>query len=218
MPGLDAVPPASTPIMLTRRIVEERDGTGPSRWSRRRRRRPACRAAGPRPRCICARVSSPITHLEIAHHRRIGVRAGDRADQVDTCRRHCATQSRSASFIASFSVAVPEVHRPHLGAQQLHAEDVGLLPLDVGRAHVDDAGQVEERADGGGGDAVLAGAGLGDDAALAHAARQQDLAERVVDLVRAGVVEVLALQIDLRAAEMARSGARRNRAGCGRPT
>ena len=96
------------------------------------------------------------------------------------------------------------MHRPHLGAQQLHAEDVGLLPLDVGRAHIDDAGHVEERADRGGGDAVLAGAGLGDDAALAHAARQQDLAHRVVDLVRAGVVEVLALQIDLGAAELPR--------------
>ena len=50
-------------------------------------------------------------------------------------------------------------------------------------------------------DAVLAGAGLGDDAPLAHAPRQQALAERVVDLVRAGVTEVLALQVDLRAAQ-----------------
>ena len=78
----------------------------------------------------------------------------------------------------------------------------GLLPLDVGRAHVDDAGQAEARRDGGRGDAVLAGAGLGDDARLAHALGQQDLAEAVVDLVRAGVVQLLALEIDLRAAEM----------------
>ena len=47
---------------------------------------------------------------------------------------------------------------------------------------------------GGGGDAVLAGAGLGDDALLAHAAGEQRLAEHVVDLVRAGVGEVLALE------------------------
>jgi hypothetical protein len=52
-----------------------------------------------------------------------------------------------------------------------------------------------------GGDAVLAGAGLGDDALLAHAPGQQDLAEHVVDLVRAGVVELVALEIDLGAAE-----------------
>ena len=76
------------------------------------------------------------------------------------------------------------------------------MPLDVGGAHEDDAGQIEFGAHGGGGDAVLAGAGLGDDAGLAHALGQQDLAERVVDLVRAGVVELFALQIDLGAAEL----------------
>ena len=94
------------------------------------------------------------------------------------------------------------MHRHDLGAEQLHAEHVRLLPLDVGRAHVDDAGQVEQRAGGRGGDAVLAGAGLGDDAALAHAARQQDLAEHVVDLVRAGMVQLVAFEIELGAAEM----------------
>ena len=90
--------------------------------------------------------------------------------------------------------------RIHLGAQKLHAKDVRLLPLDVGGAHVDDAGQAEARADGRGGDAVLARAGLGDDAGLAHAARQKDLAEAIVDLVRAGVIELVALEIDLCAA------------------
>ena len=75
---------------------------------------------------------------------------------------------------------------------------------DVLLAHVDDALQAEQRADRGRGDAVLAGAGLGDDAALAHALRQQPLAERVVDLVRAGVGQVFALEVDLRAAQLAR--------------
>ncbi len=139
--------------------------------------------------------------LEVAHHRRIGMRAGDRADDVKRivdigdpiAQRlvHRVLQGRGA-----------RMHRHHLGAQQLHAEDVGLLPLDVGRAHIDDARQIEERANGCGRDAVLAGAGLGDDAALAHAPRQQHLAQRIVDLVRAGVVELVALQIDLGAAEM----------------
>ena len=86
--------------------------------------------------------------------------------------------------------------------EQLHAEDVRLLPLDVGGAHIDDALQPEARAGGGGGDAVLPGAGLGDDPLLAHAARQQDLPHHVVDLVRAGVIELVALQVDLRAAQM----------------
>jgi siroheme synthase len=58
-----------------------------------------------------------------------------------------------------------------------------------------------KRADRRGRHAVLAGAGLGDHALLAHALREQRLADHVVDLVRAGVVQVFALQVDLRAAE-----------------
>src|SRR5882672_3387093 len=49
---------------------------------------------------------------------------------------------------------------------------------------------------------MLAGAGLGDDALFAHPPRHHDLAEHIVDLVRAGVVQLLALEIDFRAAEM----------------
>ena len=110
-----------------------------------------------------------------------------------------ATQSRIASLIASFSVRGRS--RPaHFGAEHAHAEDVQRLARHVVRAHVDDAFQAEQRADGGGGHAVLPRTGLGDDAALAHPAGEQRLAERVVDLVRAGVSEILALQKNRRAA------------------
>src|SRR5258706_1899759 len=51
---------------------------------------------------------------------------------------------------------------------------------------------------------MLTGAGFGDDARLAHALCEKDLADAIVDLVCAGVVELLALEIDFRAAEMAR--------------
>ncbi len=47
----------------------------------------------------------------------------------------------------------------------------------------------EAGAGGRGRDAVLAGAGFGDDALLAHATGEEDLTEHVVDLVRSGVVE-----------------------------
>ena len=77
----------------------------------------------------------------------------------------------------------------------MHPEHVRLLPLDVLGAHVDDARQPEQRARRGRRDAVLAGAGLGDDPRLAEAAREQRLAERVVDLVGPGVGDVLALQV-----------------------
>ena len=49
---------------------------------------------------------------------------------------------------------------------------------------------------------MLAGAGFGDHALLAHAEREQRLADRVVDFVCAGVVEVFALEPDLSAAAL----------------
>jgi hypothetical protein len=54
-----------------------------------------------------------------------------------------------------------------------------------------------------GGHPVLPGPGFGDQAALAHPNRQQPLAERVVDLVGAGVEEVFPLEVDADAAERA---------------
>src|SRR6185312_16602540 len=65
---------------------------------------------------------------------------------------------------------------------------------------------------GGGRDAVLAGAGLRDDPRLAHALGEQHLAERVVHLVRAGVVQVLALQVDLKPGRLGQAPGRVQRA------
>jgi hypothetical protein len=87
------------------------------------------------------------------------------------------------------------------GAEQFHAIDVGGLALDVLAAHVDHALHAVAGGDGGSGDAVLAGAGFGDDARLAHALGEHGLADAVVHLVGAGVIEVFALEVDLGAAE-----------------
>ena len=88
----------------------------------------------------------------------------------------------------------------HFGAENLHPQHVGLLPFDVDGAHVYDARQSEFGAKRGGGNAVHAGAGLGDDARLAHAQSQHDLAEHIVHFMRAGVIKFFALEVDLRAA------------------
>ena len=90
-------------------------------------------------------------------------------------------------------------HLADFGAEEAHTKDVEFLAADVLAPHENLARQPEQRGGGGGGDAMLAGAGLGDDAALAEPFGQQALAERVVDLVRAGVAEVLALEEDARA-------------------
>ena len=86
------------------------------------------------------------------------------------------------------------MRRPHLGPEQPHPEDVERLAFDVDVAHVDVALQAEQCRGGGGGDAVLTGTGLGDEPVLAHPLGQQGLPEHVVDLVRSGVVEVLAFE------------------------
>ena len=49
---------------------------------------------------------------------------------------------------------------------------------------------------------MLAGAGFGDDARLAHSYGEQALADGVVDFVRAGVEQIFALEVDARAAEL----------------
>jgi len=81
-------------------------------------------------------------------------------------------------------------------AEQFHALHIRALTARVLDAHVDDALEIEQRTDGRRGDTVLAGASLGDDPPLAHSLSEQRLPECVVDLVRAGVVEILALEID----------------------
>ncbi len=103
---------------------------------------------------------------------------------------------------ASFKSTRARERRNDFGAQKLHAEHIGLLPFDVDFAHIDDALQSKPGTSRGGGHAMLAGAGLGDDAGLAHPPRQEDLAHDVVDLVRAGVIEFVALEVDLGAAQM----------------
>ena len=125
-----------------------------------------------------------------------------------------ATQSRIAALTASFSVRAPASTGADLGAEQPHALDVGRLAAHVLGAHVDDALEAEQRAGGRRRDAVLAGAGLGDHPRLAHPLREQRLADRVVDLVGAGVGEVLALQVDARG-RPARRAARPGRAASG---
>ena len=208
-------PAASTPIDPHARGRRGTGGTGRSRWSRRRRRRPARRAGGPPAPSICARASRADHRLEVAHHRRIGMRAGDGADEVvgvvdvgdPVAQRlvHRVLERARAGARPGRTSAPSSFMRKTLGC----CRSTSTL------AHVDDASQAEARADGGGGDAVLAGAGLGDDARLAHAPGEQDLADAVVDLVRAGVVELVALEVDLARRRDARSAARRSRAGSG---
>ena len=150
--------------------------------------------------------------LEIAHHRRIGMRPGGRADAIE--RVLDIGDPITQRFVHRvFQRARAGLHRHDFRAEHVHAEDIGFLPLDIDGAHIDDAFEAEARTGRRRRNAMLTGAGFGDDARLAHAPREQDLAEHIVDLVRAGVVQLFALEIDFRRRRDVRSAARRNRAG-----
>ena len=137
--------------------------------------------------------------LEVAHHHRVGMRTGHGADDVEGALD--VGHPVAHRFVERvLERARTRLHRHDRGAKELHAVDVLRLALHVLGAHVDHALHAVARGDRGGGDAVHAGAGLGDYTRLPHATRKERLADGVVDLVRAGVVEILALDVDLRAA------------------
>ena len=124
--------------------------------------------------------------LEVAHE--LGVRRGPDAG-ADQVVGRLDVGDPVADRLARRLLQRPraELDGAYLGAEEVHSLDVGRLAAHVLGAHVDDAVEPEARADGGGGDAVLAGAGLGDDPLLAEPAREHGLAEGVVELVSAGV-------------------------------
>ena len=138
--------------------------------------------------------------VKIAHHGGIGMRAEHAAQQV--VRGAHVRDPVAHGFVDGVLQRLRTgADAAHLRAKQAHAVDVQFLPAHVLFTHVDDALHAKQRANGRGGHAVLAGAGLRDDAVLAHALREQPLAEAVVDLVRAGVQQVFALEIDFCAAQ-----------------
>ena len=190
---LDAV---DLDVAVVEEGVEQADGVGAAADGGDQR----IRQAALRRQHLLARLAADDA-LEVAHHGRIGMRPGHRADAVEGG-LDVGDPVAQGLVHGVLEGARARLHRHDLGAQHLHAEHVRLLPLDVDGAHIDDAIEPEAGAQRRRGDAVLAGAGLGDDALLAHAPGEQDLAEDVVHLVRAGVVQLVALQVDLGAAEM----------------
>ncbi len=133
--------------------------------------------------------------VEVADHLRERVGPGDRAQQVVGV-GHVGDPVAHGLVDGVLEGLGPGGHRDDLSTQQLHPGHVEGLPAGVLQAHVDHAVQAHQGGCRRGGHPVLAGPGLGDHPALAHPDREQGLAQDVVDLVRAGVVEVLALEHD----------------------
>lgn len=151
---------------------------------------------------LLARLA-PDDRLELAHHRRVRVGADDGADAEEDVLE--VTGVGVECRIDGLLERTPaELDRHDLRAEHLHAHDVRVLLGDVDRTHVDLALETHVRGCRRESDAVLAGTRLRDELLLAHALREQGLAEAVVDLVRPGVVEILTFEVDARAADVAR--------------
>ena len=132
--------------------------------------------------------------LQACYHVGIGVRTYRRADDVVCILGVCAPVAYGlVGGILEGHVARGD--GADIGSEHTHALDIDPLPLDVGASHVYHALHIHQRAHGGCGYAVLSGARLGDDAPLAHAAGDEDLAYCVVYLVCARMVQVLALEV-----------------------
>ena len=133
--------------------------------------------------------------LQPGHHIGVRVRADRRADDV-------VRVGRVAAPVADCLVRgvlqrhVARSDRAHFGAQHFHFLHIRVLTFYVGLAHVDDAPHVFQRADRSGSHTVLPCARFGDDTGFAHLLRDQNLSDRIVDLVRSGMVQVFAFEVD----------------------
>ena len=141
--------------------------------------------------------------LEIPHHRRVGMRPRHRADAIERI-AHIGHPVAQGVVHRVLQRAATRGDRNDLGSQQLHPEHVRCLAFDVMRAHVDHAVQPELGAHRRRRHAVLPRPGFRDDPRLSHPAREDDLPQHVVDLVRAGVVQLVALHVDLGTTQMRR--------------
>ena len=154
--------------------------------------------------------------LQLAHQIRIGMRSHGRAQNIIGA---VGVGNPVAQRLVDGGAQglIPGGHRYHGGTHELHAAHVGSLALDVDSTHVHEAGQSQTRRGGGARHTVLSGAGFRDDALGAKAFRKQRLPQRVVDLVSAGMREVLALQPYFGSPALAQRRCERQRRGTADP-
>ncbi len=98
----------------------------------------------------------------------------------------------------------PILDLDHRRPELLHPENVGALARNVFGTHVNHALEAEAGRHRGRRDSVLAGPRLGDHALLSHAPDEEALPHDVVQLVGAGVIQVLPLHQDSGAAQVRR--------------
>ncbi len=131
---------------------------------------------------LCPRLFADH-RLETPHEVRIGVGSSGCADHV-MGRLDVGDPVANGIVEGVFECARTVRDGDHFSAKEPHPHDVWTLSPHVLLAHVDDGLEAEARTDGCSRDAVLARAGLGDDALLAKALGDQGLAECIIDRCR----------------------------------
>src|SRR5690606_17599160 len=145
--------------------------------------------------------------LEVTHHHGIGMWAGYGTNDVEGS-LYIGDPVAHGFVQGIFERARAGIDRHNGGTQQLHAINVRRLATDIFATHVHDTFQAIARSHGGRRDAMLAGARFRNNARLTQAAGQKNLTNAVIDLMRAGMVQVFALEPDLRAAQLLRPALR----------
>ncbi len=137
--------------------------------------------------------------LKIANHEWIRMRPENRAKHVIGCAdvRYPIAHRFIDGVLQRLAA---RRNRHHAGSQQFHSEKVQFLAADVFLTHVDIALQAQQRADSRRRHTMLPGARFRDNSFLAHADGEQTLAKAVIYLVRSGVVQILAFEVNLCAA------------------
>ena len=140
---VDAVPARLGAVDPHLRVVEEgvegADGIGAAADGDERARQPALELE------MLGADLVPDHRLEVAHHLRIGVRAGGGADEV-VGRLDMGDPVAQRPFMASLSVPAPAVTGRTRRRASSCARRVGMLTGDVGRAHEDGGGEPEAAA------------------------------------------------------------------------
>jgi hypothetical protein len=141
---------------------------------------------------------TPDHRLQLAHDVGIGMAAHRRAEQI-VGTLGIADPVAQRLIDGRAQGAITALDRHYGRTEQPHAADIRGLALHVERAHVHGARQPDARTGRRARDTVLARASLGHDALRAQPLREQRLAQRVIDLVRTGMRQILAFEIHPRA-------------------
>ena len=134
--------------------------------------------------------------LHLSHNIRIRMRSHRRTYDIECILRMTAPVADSLRACITQS-HIARTDRIHLGTQHLHTLHIGMLALHIGSTHKDFTLHIHQGTDGGSCNTMLTSTGFCDDTGFTHLLCHQDLTDGIVNLVRTGMIQILALQIEL---------------------